>query len=92
MSQLAFMIIKTDHTAWIITYEPESSTRLFFTLRAWLQNTPAPNDSISVESWLDANASSLELICPMDLSNKTVSLDDSCQLEYSELLDDLKIY
>ena len=88
----AFLILKTDNTAWVLTHEPDSKVRALYEFHAWLLDAdPAPAVE-PVEPWLEHEGAAIEAAYSIDLENKTVNLDSAAQLEYTELLEDIALY
>jgi len=92
MSEKAFLIVKTDNSAWVLTYHSETQKRMVYEFHSWLlDRDPAP----SIESagpWLEHESAAIEAAYPIDTENRIIRIDENARLEYTELLEDVALY
>lgn len=89
---IAFLLVNSDQTTWVVTYEDENEMRKRYPLHTWLSGDDADMEGAAVGTWLEEAGSSIELVYPIDLEKKTVSLSDDDVMEYTELLDDVRLF
>ena len=88
----AFLILKTDNSAWVLTFDPESKKRVIYELNSWLlEKDPTPAIS-PAESWLEHEGAVIEAVYPVDMDKKRILIDETDLLEYTELLEDIALY
>ncbi|MBN2329118.1 MAG: hypothetical protein JXR73_18400 [Candidatus Omnitrophica bacterium] len=92
MTQKAFLIIKADDTAWVLTFDPETRKRFLYDFHSWLlEKDPAPAVS-PAESWLEHEGAVIEAAFPIDAEKRTIAVSPSDMLEHAELLEDIELY
>lgn len=92
MNEKAYLILKTDNSSWVATFDPETKKRMVYDLNAWALD-PDPSPAIEpAESWLKHESSAIEAIFRIDKSQRTICLGESARLTYTEFLDDVCLY
>ncbi|HOJ61583.1 MAG TPA: hypothetical protein PK878_14970 [bacterium] len=87
-----YFIVLSDNTVLVATFDPASNKRQIYHLTSWLHSdTPAPAVD-SAEAWLEANGSAVDSVYAIEPGTRTVSFDTKHLLEYTELIDEMKLY
>lgn len=92
MSVKQFLLVNSDESSWIVTYEPESEKRTLFTLYAWLRKSSPKMEGEAVGQWLEKNGNLIEYVYPVDEASATCDFSEDEMMEYTELLDDLRLF
>lgn len=92
MSVKCFLLVNDDNTAWIVTYDAEADERAAYSLRDWLNQKEPQAKNQEVAGWLESKGSGIELVFPLNDDGKTVEFDPDEALEYTELLDDIRMF
>lgn len=92
MAVKAFFLSNDDDSNWIITYDSEAEQRAAFTVRGWLNGGEPEAQNDQVGAWLESKGSSIEMVFPFNDDGKTVNFDVDEALEYTELLDDIRMF
>jgi hypothetical protein len=92
MALMTFMLVNGDDAVWIVTYDPASEMRKLYSLYAWLSKMDPALEGDAVGKWLEENGVKIERVYPLDAETMTVNLSDAETMEYTELLDDLRLF
>lgn len=92
MALMTFMLVNGDETVWVVTYDPASEMRKLYSLHAWLSKNNPVLEGEAVGKWLEENGVTIERVYPVDVQTMTVNLSDAETMEYTELLDDLRLF
>ena len=87
-----YFIVLSDNTVLVATFDPASNKRQIYQLTSWLHSdTPVPAVD-SAEAWLETNGSFVDSVYAIEPGTRTVSFDAKHLLEYTELIDEMKLY
>ncbi|MDP8245790.1 MAG: hypothetical protein P9L94_17035 [Candidatus Hinthialibacter antarcticus] len=92
MAAKVFFLSNDDCSNWIITYDAEAEQRAAYSLRGWLNGNEPEAKNEEVGGWLESKGSSIEMVFPFNDDGKTVNFDVDEALEYTELLDDIRMF
>lgn len=92
MTVKAFVLVNRDHSTWVVTYDESSELRKRYSIHAWLSGLDADMEGDAVGTWLEEEGSQIELVYPVDLENRNIDISDDEVMEYTELLDDLRLF
>lgn len=92
MALREFLVVQSDNRCWVITYNPDNHERKLLGLKEWIDTPEAPSVVEAPEQWLESNGSTIEAVFSIQAETRSVDLNQSKRLEYTELLDDLEVY
>ncbi|MFB3788317.1 MAG: hypothetical protein ACE15F_18315 [bacterium] len=92
MNPQLYFIVLSDNTVLVASFDPATRTRRLYPLKDWLHSDqPAPAVD-SAEAWLEDNGSAVDSVYAIEPETRTVSFDTKLMLEYTELIDEMKLY
>ncbi len=92
MAIKVFLLSNDDNSNWVITYDADADQRTAYSLRGWLNDKEPEAHNDAIAGWLESKGSSIEMVFPFNDDGKTVNLDTDEALEYTELLDDIRMF
>lgn len=86
----SYLILKTDNSAWLLTYEPETKKRTIYAFYIWLVDRE-PHPAIEpAELWLEHEAEAIEAVYPIDAEKKLIRLDDLAILDAATFFQEIE--
>lgn len=86
----SYLILKSDSTSWLLTYEPESRKRIVYAFYMWLLDCDPYPAIEPAESWLEHESGSIEAVYPIDVENRIVRIDEKARLDTASFFTEIE--